>query len=184
MLAPLATYMPWSLRTGAPGGSATARPVIGCEACHGPGSKHVNWSKLPEMGRPEVENYALTVKTRGLTSRRQIELCAPCHARRMSLDDNIHRHADFLDYGIPQLLNEGLYFADGQILDEVYVYGSFMQSKMHARYKIHVLHAIVSCEHTHSGSLTIFGLRPSPTPIRYFPPPQPEASAFSKEIYP
>ena len=51
----------------------------------------------------------------------------------MSLDDNIHRHADFLDYGIPQLLSEGLYFADGQILDEVYVYGSFMQSKMYAR---------------------------------------------------
>ena len=51
----------------------------------------------------------------------------------MSLDDNIHAHADFLDYGIPQLLSEGMYFPDGQILDEVYVYGSFIQSKMHAR---------------------------------------------------
>ena len=51
----------------------------------------------------------------------------------MSLEDNIHAHADFLDYGTPQLLNEGMYFADGQILEEVYVYGSFMQSKMYAR---------------------------------------------------
>ena len=106
---------------------------VGCEACHGPGAGHVKWARLPEMGRPAVENFALIVRTRGLTSREQIELCAPCHSRRMSLEDNIHSHADFLDYGTPQLLTEGYYFADGQILDEVYVYGSFMQSKMYAR---------------------------------------------------
>ena len=106
---------------------------VGCEACHGPGSEHVKWAQLPDMARPALENDALTVNTSSLSARQQIELCAPCHSRRMSLDDNIHAHADFLDYGIPQLLSEGMYFADGQILEEVYVYGSFMQSKMYAR---------------------------------------------------
>ena len=33
---------------------------------------------------------------------------------------------------MPALLDEGLYFDDGQILEEVYVYASFLQSRMYA----------------------------------------------------
>jgi hypothetical protein len=84
------------------------------------------------------KNYNLetdTYQTTWSDMRQQVELCAPCHSRRMSLGDNTHDIKILLDYAVPQLLSEGMYFADGQILEEVYVYGSFIQSKMHDRQK-------------------------------------------------
>ena len=106
---------------------------VSCEACHGPGSLHVEWAELPDMARPQSANYELVVKAKGMDSRQQVELCAPCHARRAILGDYTHAEPDLLDNMLPSLLTPELYFADGQILEEVYVYGSFTQSKMYSR---------------------------------------------------
>jgi Tfp pilus assembly protein PilF len=106
---------------------------VSCEACHGPGSRHVEWAELPDMARPQTADYDLVVNTQGMDSREQVELCAPCHSRRAILGDYTHAEPDLLDSMLPSLLTPELYFADGQILEEVYVYGSFTQSKMYSR---------------------------------------------------
>ncbi|MCJ7600794.1 MAG: tetratricopeptide repeat protein [Desulfobulbaceae bacterium] len=104
---------------------------VGCEACHGPGSQHLAWADRPPLARSKVDNYALTVRSNNLKTAEQIRLCAPCHSRRFQLGDNRHGEGELLDLLVPQLLTEGLYYPDGQILEEDYVYGSFVQSKMY-----------------------------------------------------
>ncbi len=106
---------------------------VSCEACHGPSSRHVAWAEMPEMARPQTHNYGLAVRTSGLSSRDYVELCAPCHSRRRLIQQYSHTAENLLDTMAPQLLSQDMYFPDGQILEEVYVYGSFIQSKMYHR---------------------------------------------------
>ncbi|WP_415408043.1 multiheme c-type cytochrome [Sulfurovum sp. CS9] len=116
---------------------------VSCEACHGPASKHMEWSKTPHK---ELSNkgFALSFKNKkwkwdvntkekkGGTDHQEIEVCAKCHSRRSQLDDDFTPGDKFSDHYLSTMLAENLYFPDGKIQDEVYVYDSFLQSKMYA----------------------------------------------------
>lgn len=109
---------------------------VSCQACHGPGEEHVKWAQeaLSRGTREENEQYenkGLVVDYKRLDSRQKVETCAPCHSRRYAVSADDQPARPFLDDFMPELLREGFYHADGQILEEVYVYGSFIQSKMY-----------------------------------------------------
>lgn len=126
---------------------------VACEACHGPGSRHVTWSNAsddkkradPTMGlaialderkgmhwipNPASGNPVRSVP---LATHREVETCAVCHSRRSIIAKDSAPTGRLMDTHDPVLLTEGRYHADGQQLDEVYVYASFLQSRMYAK---------------------------------------------------
>jgi predicted CXXCH cytochrome family protein len=146
----------WSAQTGTYA-TRFAELSVSCEACHGPGAQHVAWASDPER-RPGNHGLSIALDERagvfwprdpsthrpvrsrprssegesGRESGREIEMCARCHARRGLLhEDVVHGQPAGDDYRVA-VLDEDLYYPDGQIKGEVYEYGSFVQSRMFA----------------------------------------------------
>jgi len=102
---------------------------VSCEACHGPASLHVDLASGGSIFWDRKHGKGLAV-LKTPSNLAQVQSCAPCHSRRAVVREGFVPGCNFDDYYALQLLNVPTYHADGQIRDEDYVYGSFLQSKM------------------------------------------------------
>lgn len=126
---------------------------VSCETCHGPASLHVALAEGNSLFWDRHHGYGLN-RLKQADAERQLETCAPCHSRRSAIHPDFRAGDNYLDHYAPSLIEQGLYHADGQILDEVYVYGSYLQSRMYAN---NVL--CTDCHNPHSLELKYEGNR-------------------------
>lgn len=117
---------------------------VGCQACHGPASKHLEWAQKPD--RSAAKGFEVPLQNTSQTT--LTETCARCHARRAPLADGFQNHHRFMDDYLPSTLTRELYEIDGKIKDEVFEWGSFTQSKMFAKGV-----QCSDCHNPHSGEL-------------------------------
>lgn len=125
---------------------------VGCQSCHSDMAQHGELMVQTKSAGTQTATAAITLNT---TEQQQalgwllqpgekvarwqgkkrdnqfMDTCFACHALRSPLNDGITPNVAFLDQFSPSLLTQPLYHSDGQIKDEVYVYGSFLQSKMY-----------------------------------------------------
>ena len=124
---------------------------VSCEACHGPGSRHADWAKTASkpyqaddhkgFANPTASRWREAWKFPEAGSRYARRdrppdpavnnTCAACHARRSTIGDRDQPGAALADTHRLALLTAPNYYADGQQREEVYNWGSFLQSKMY-----------------------------------------------------
>lgn len=132
---------------------------VGCEACHGQGSRHTAWAHDQQRWWPfakredsskgllvrfdERRGIAWTIDPRTGTARRgvaptalrkEVETCGHCHARRAGFNEDWAPGQWLSQTHVVEPLSRNTYHPDGQIRDveEPYNYTPFKQGRMFA----------------------------------------------------
>jgi len=125
---------------------------VNCASCHG-ADNNLLGSTTPSNSGWQILDGVKTAQWVGeKRAGNEIEVCAACHSRRSPLTDGFSPADKFLDAFLPTPILTPEYFPDGQIRDEDYVWGSFMQSKM---FKNGVICS--DCHNPHSLELKVSG---------------------------
>ncbi|MDG2130539.1 MAG: multiheme c-type cytochrome [Fuerstiella sp.] len=103
--------------------SSWSETDVSCEACHGPGSIHVELADSTSFFRDRRYGYGLA-EMEGANSTAELGSCTPCHAHRQRIHPGFKAGDRFYDHYGLSVLEDHLYHADGQTDVEVYVFGA------------------------------------------------------------
>lgn len=119
--------------------SKWSEAMVSCQSCHGPGAHHVNWAESKGIKKWWITKqsdhpYGLIpnflASDRVPASEAKIQDCMPCHSLREQFQEFKPGTGTLYDFFGPLLVSPERYHLDGQIREENYEWGSFMQSKM------------------------------------------------------
>ncbi len=119
---------------------------VGCQSCHGPASGHLAWSKGNKGAGGDARSKGFGADVSAKSGRTQVDACAYCHALRATLTPDYPVGQPLLDHVLPVGLDGSHYFNDGQQRDEVFILGSWLQSRMHQKGLV-----CSDCHDPHSG---------------------------------
>lgn len=141
---------------------------VSCESCHGPASGHIAWT-ADKNDKDAYKGFLISLTAKNIQWKMDpakgtrvpqqvmgndtlIETCARCHARATRFTDAYQHGASFLQSHLPENVNTDNYYIDGQIKEEDYEYGSYLQSKMYANGV-----TCINCHEPHSMQLKAEG---------------------------
>ncbi|MDR1270803.1 MAG: tetratricopeptide repeat protein [Planctomycetaceae bacterium] len=129
---------------------------VGCQSCHGPCGKHVETAEKQGLIAGWKQDIPTEVFSLTNANGTQIvQSCVFCHARRRLLHEGAKPpETPAADWLIPESVDAPIYYPDGQLLEEAFEYGSFLQSKMHDKGV-----SCTNCHEPHSLELKFQGNR-------------------------